>query len=737
MNRGFYSAVSGLNSARTGLYVTGHNMANTSTVGYVRQQVLSNDFTYQGIGGNMSVGLGTDVTMIRQIRNEYLDINFRKEVGKVNFYNIQYGVGNEIENILGELQSQYSTQKIITQDLWASLQELNIKPEGPETRGNFVSTAYSYITKMNNIYERLTKEQNNLNDDIKTLVTRINQLTTKIQEMNIKISGAEASGQQANDYRDERNLCLDELAKYIKIEYHENAKGQVDVFTNGHELVSNGWVNQIGLRYSCAGSTFVEPVFSSANNILEYDSTGQNAKSLFSFYGSVGSDYGNDYGELFSLIVARGLYPVDYTSVSKIDPALAVPPAMPAITLNGTTHTYTGTYPPVTDAEYAAVNAWLQTVPNLPDYAAATSADKDIFDGFKSAYEEHLPYAWAQNFDTDMLYPPAVPENNMADTVFTLSPTLQAEYDLLYGTGAYAADSAAVQTILNALPNPNDYAMGVYDQNYINAVKTALSHPDMKTYLGRMEGFFKDASAASLAASEFNQQYADFKVFRDGVKSYSADMERLTAELAAQPLNYRNVEFNLNQCTIPKAMRQLDELFHYMITMINEELSKGYDLNKCQSQTKVFVTKDGSSRFTMGNVEVNPDLMDPEGYNLLCLGDGSGQGSDTYIVSLLEKWSEMSFSIDGVGELNIERAYSYIVNQIGVKTNNDLSYYKGEAALAGELDNKRSQISGVSLDEEMKNMMIYQHAFNAASRIITVLDQMIDQVVNRTGRVGL
>lgn len=44
--------------------------------------------------------------------------------------------------------------------------------------------------------------------------------------------------------------------------------------------------------------------------------------------------------------------------------------------------------------------------------------------------------------------------------------------------------------------------------------------------------------------------------------------------------------------------------------------------------------------------------------------------------------------------------------------------------------------AGVSLDEEMTNLLLFQRSFQAASRVITTIDEMMDTLVNRTGTVG-
>jgi len=53
--------------------------------------------------------------------------------------------------------------------------------------------------------------------------------------------------------------------------------------------------------------------------------------------------------------------------------------------------------------------------------------------------------------------------------------------------------------------------------------------------------------------------------------------------------------------------------------------------------------------------------------------------------------------------------------------------------LRQEIDNAREEVKGVSLDEEMANMIKYQHAFSAAAKVITAVDQMIQTVINMVG----
>jgi flagellar hook-associated protein 1 FlgK len=56
--------------------------------------------------------------------------------------------------------------------------------------------------------------------------------------------------------------------------------------------------------------------------------------------------------------------------------------------------------------------------------------------------------------------------------------------------------------------------------------------------------------------------------------------------------------------------------------------------------------------------------------------------------------------------------------------------------LVNQLENRRQAVMGVSLDEEMANIVKFTHAYQAAARALTVLDEQLDIIINRMGLVG-
>lgn len=80
--------------------------------------------------------------------------------------------------------------------------------------------------------------------------------------------------------------------------------------------------------------------------------------------------------------------------------------------------------------------------------------------------------------------------------------------------------------------------------------------------------------------------------------------------------------------------------------------------------------------------------------------------------------------------------YRSTVAQLGIYSMEAERMVENQTLLVGQLENKKEAISGVSLDEEMTNMIRFQHAYTASARVINTMDEMLELIVNRLGMVG-
>ncbi|MQA34561.1 flagellar hook-associated protein FlgK [Modestobacter roseus] len=82
-------------------------------------------------------------------------------------------------------------------------------------------------------------------------------------------------------------------------------------------------------------------------------------------------------------------------------------------------------------------------------------------------------------------------------------------------------------------------------------------------------------------------------------------------------------------------------------------------------------------------------------------------------------------------------AYRQLIVQLGVDASVATGNLKTQTVVASQVEASREAVSGVNLDEEMTNMLRFQHGYSAAARMITTIDETLDVLINRTGRVGL
>ncbi len=84
-----------------------------------------------------------------------------------------------------------------------------------------------------------------------------------------------------------------------------------------------------------------------------------------------------------------------------------------------------------------------------------------------------------------------------------------------------------------------------------------------------------------------------------------------------------------------------------------------------------------------------------------------------------------------------DKGYQELVRQIGADTSNAKTLQSLSSKLVEDIEMRRQSVAGVSLDEEMTNLIRFQRGYQASSRAMSSIDEMLDQLINRTGRVGL
>jgi flagellar hook-associated protein 1 FlgK len=89
------------------------------------------------------------------------------------------------------------------------------------------------------------------------------------------------------------------------------------------------------------------------------------------------------------------------------------------------------------------------------------------------------------------------------------------------------------------------------------------------------------------------------------------------------------------------------------------------------------------------------------------------------------------------GNAGIDGAYKAFVAKVGGDLNETTRMQTNAQILTDSVENRRQSVAGVSMDEEMSNLVRFQRAYQASARAMSTMDEMLDVLINRTGRVGL
>lgn len=319
---GLWLGASGIQTSQNALNTVAHNLSNLDTEGYTRQQVAQSDKTYMKVStsspsSNGQVGLGVYYSEVRRVRNSFLDASYREESGRFSFFETSYASFMEVEDILGELDGAAFNESL--DDLWEAFQEIAKAPDDSTKISNLVQAGYDFALNANAVYKSFIKYQDNLNTQVKDMVSAINEIGRNIQKLNEQITKVEAGGlENANDLRDKRDLLIDELSNYVNITVSEDANSVVTVKVNGTNFVVGDSFYEMML-YEDKETGYVTPYWKQ-NLTYSVDSTGERITNydeafVYDLTREISTAAGTDVGSLRATLLARGNHHSNYTDL--------------------------------------------------------------------------------------------------------------------------------------------------------------------------------------------------------------------------------------------------------------------------------------------------------------------------------------------------------------------------------------------------------------------------------------
>nr|WP_106783720.1 flagellar hook-associated protein FlgK [Lysinibacillus timonensis] len=199
----------------------------------------------------------------------------------------------------------------------------------------------------------------------------------------------------------------------------------------------------------------------------------------------------------------------------------------------------------------------------------------------------------------------------------------------------------------------------------------------------------------------------------------------------------------------PQMIRDLKTLATTFVNAFNKVHQAGFPLDDSALEGTAFNTFRVFDITSDGKVEVNSLIVDNP--SLLAASSAENEeGNGNWAIELanlqflgLNGQTEtiLDNSIDLTG-LDLDGAtfqtfYEGLIGQLGVDGQEAERLRYNTETIRMTVENNRASMSSVSLDEEMTNMITFQQAYNASARMITVIDETLDKIINGMGRVGL
>lgn len=624
----FRIGTSGLFFSQNAINTTSHNLANVETEGYVRQQIVAKDTTYNTLGythsETMQAGIGVSTEIIRQVRDRFLDQTYRMESGRQGYYDSLYEASSEIENLFGELNGVAFQDTL--EDIWVALQELSKEPDSRVAQATLVETAVSFIERSEQISEQMLKYQLNLNTQITNDIERINQISDRIVDLNADICFYESNKQDhANDLRDERNALLDELGHMVKMTYEEIPNGKVIVSIEGTKAITEDYCLHMSSLTAAQyyNEQGLDVVLDSMAGALIPTWEHLGAMPVFDMVPVPSTESGTDVGSLKGLLIARGTRVGKYTD--------------------------------------------LPVEPKEEDYLDA-NGDFD---------EDKFKLAMGQ-YNSDL----ADYEKNVSPSIIM---TVEAQFDKL------------VNGVVNAI---ND-ALCPQKEVWVSA-GTTIDTEDGETYT-----FEEDTKIRIL----------DVEKAPVGVDENSTMGTELFSRINT-PRYFDAQDITLaDGTTIEGALIFREEGMTYKYDDEGEESSEGKNY----------------TLYTIGEIRVNPDLIQDKSKLPIIANDGTRNYDVDMIEGLLETWQSPFASItpQALTVNNFQSYYNALIGELGTRGDEYNTLATNQENMVASVEEQRQSKHGASSDEELTYLIQYQHSYNAASRYITVVNEMLETLLTR------
>ncbi len=688
------SGVTGMLSHQQALNVTSNNIANVQTEGYARKVV---DYSTIVLGGQ---GAGVSVEDVRRVTDEFVLRELRLSTASAEQYAAMSDIYGKLQALLGDPAANTSlTGKM--DSIHTSLASLSVDPTLSVARSSALTEIQNFGIEADRLQTQIQSLRKEADNHIASEIETVNAAILRIHELNKEISSATISGKPTGELEDKRDQAMTEISAIMDIKTYPQGNNSVAVITNAGQQLLDFTPRQ--LVYSAAASVTSETIFDQIS-INVYDEVNETVATT-----GLPLDPELTGGSLRGWLDMRN---VELPGLASQIGALA---GATAEHLNAVHNGNIAVPPP---ASMTGHNTGVIAADGHGFTGEATFYSFDANNDIVASYTVDFDAGGTVTM-TDVMTEVngALGAGTLALTNGVLSMTAQG------GAASVGIEQDATDPALRASKGfshffgLNDLVEASVQTNF----NTGLAPADNHNFTGTVQ--FQNRGPNGEIQSDFT---VDFGViggtFQDVLDELNANLgatatASMTSDGAIEITNssgYDNYNINVSSDTSDRGGTglALSSMF-------------GIGLRYPVDQGADFTVRADilASPMTMALAQINAT-----GSPAINLSDNRGALAFQDLASATTSFG----TFGGLPGSNVTLAEyaSQVLAKSGLDAARSESLQSDRSALAGVLKDKLLESSGVNMDEELANLIVYQNAYNAAARVITTARDMYDVLLN-------
>jgi flagellar hook-associated protein 1 FlgK len=689
---------SGLLASQVALQVTGNNIANVDTEGYSKQSVVLVDGQYVTSSPGQ-LGSGVVAQEVVRSYDALTESQYLSQISSRDRWQALYNGLTTTQSYFNESNTDGASAALST--MFGDWGDLTGSTSDAATRQTMLEDTSTLLSTYRSMATSLQQQKDGLNTAIDDDVDTLNQLASDVADLNKQINQYQIDGKSIpNSLYDLRDSKVEAMASLVDVNVVDNGKGDYTVYTKAGQTIVDGTV-----AYS-----------------FEFKQ-GQTVRQLSA--ASAGSD---------AQCYSDGSDGYEYT-VQVVDGGNVGSGATFRVSLDGG-KTW------LTDADGSEA-----TTAN-PDAAYTFSADAST--GKVKVGNLDI---WFGTKDQSEADPSTIDALNAGDT-FTLSP----KKSLYWITSAGTEVNVTPQQYANGTDNESRLTGGALTGAFL------LRDVNLAQYQDSL-----DAMTESLVweINRIHSQGAGLTNFTAVQGSYSVADKDVALGSNASGLTFGNrlasgaamiYVYDANGSPTSNAAISVNPATDSLQDIVDKiNTAFGGTLTASVVNNALSITANGNASFQFGDdssglfaalgvntlltgstaADVAINSVVANDTNRVCVGhvgtDGKTASGDNTTATSLAALEDKSVNFYVTGSVTASQTlggyYSALVGQVGSDTSGASYQVSYQTALASQLEDQKLSVSGVSLDEELTNLIKFQHAYQAAAKLISTADSLFETVL--------